>query len=89
MNWNKFPYWLKGGIIFLSFSVTCTIIFALGDWRAGQIIDWLMVSTLMPFAFGGFFVGGISDILIGLTEQYIFYFSLGSVLGYFYGKIKT
>lgn len=87
-KWSNLPYWLKGGLILLAVGVTCTIIFYFGDWRAGQLVDWLMMLTIMPFAFAGFFVGGTGAALAGLAEQYVFYFALGSLLGWVYGKIK-
>jgi hypothetical protein len=81
-------YWLRGGATLLTIGIVCTIVAYFGNWSEGSLWQWLFLITIMPFAFGAFFVGGKGAILTGLAAQYVLYFAIGSAIGWIYGKLR-
>lgn len=75
--WKNWPYWVRGGII------VAVVYAAVHFYLANTILSALEWNWNLYFA--------ISFILYPLPTYFslAFYFLLGTVMGFFYGKIKT
>ncbi len=82
------PYWLKGGTIALTVPVVATLLVLVFELKDGSATDWLIIMLLFPFAFSAMWFGGTTTLLIGFAQQYALYFTIGSLFGWIYGKIK-
>jgi len=86
---NQKFYWLKGMIFTTVLFIFVTLAFFSSPDLDGNLLDWLFIISLFPFAFSGLFVGGTTNILVGFTLQYAIYLLVGAVIGWLYGKIKN
>ena len=101
MTWNKWPYWVRGGVVGLLFSIVLFLIsvlfifpcYAYG-FIAGSKIPYcqIMISPynfiyLINLPFVLFFVSntGVEGEIILMTFGYVLE---GLLLGWLYGKIK-
>ncbi len=90
MNWKKWPYWVRGGVIFSMVGTT-------GALLTNFESDFFML-PVFPFILNvGLFISDKSpssdDLLrenfVLTIDVLIGYFIIGSILGWLYGKIKS
>jgi len=102
---KTWPYWLKGGLIFLVMGlINSLIVLSIGINKAGYFSLPLGLSLLILIGiFGGGFInkiiiwdtslGGTSFLthfgtIVIIISTLIFYFLMGVLIGWIYGKIK-
>ena len=105
MGWKKLSYWLRGGIIggvlAILFSLSSYILpdnLLYNSNFLGVIISFMifipMVTALfISNLFGCFFEnGGVCyylNLTLGFVSMFVFYFIIGAIIGWLYGKIRN
>ncbi len=102
MNWKKWPYWARGGV--LGFLVTI-IFLPFGYSPVGVVTGFLLAPSV--FLVKSFFmrsvvpseeeIGNTISVSSGVAGVFqvaailspIFWFIIGAILGWIYGKIKS
>ena len=91
MGWKDLSAWLKGGIILSSFYTIFSILFyflvrLFVQGEAGLIILWSFVPSIV-------FLSRLADndlmAIISFLLNIVFYFGVGSFIGWLVGKIKS
>jgi len=101
MGWKDLPYWLKGGIIGLVFALTLSLVFlSIHEFRLFGGVDglfnfiiWIILVLVPGLLINIFFNFSLGEKALSTTFQIfvfssIFYFILGSIIGWIVGKIK-
>lgn len=101
MFYKNWPYWLKGGVISVLIALMFTSIFLDEGIYGGGFMNFgfaasMLVLAFLPMSlFCAFFslrcwdMGSYAQfILLGLSFNIIFYFIVGVIIGFVYGKIK-
>ena len=99
------PYWLKGGIIlsfvmliinissFIIYSTLCVgSDFIETNLFCNLFLVFFIFTAFFAFTFYLFIsstINTITAIIFGFLVSLIFYFTIGAVTGYIYGKIKS
>ena len=92
METNKKRYWLRGGIIL-------ALVIVILDFAGGYLfwvhsvpslkfIVWASLISIMPSSFINQLTHGLMTPVM-LPVNIVFYFVLGSIIGWIYGKIKN
>jgi len=87
MKWNRWPYWVRGGVLgaLISFCVSALSVYG-GSSIVGTIatIFFLLMAFPLLLLFQDFIPQDFRTVVI-LTS---IYFILGTILGWLYGKMK-
>jgi len=92
MNWKNWPYWLKGGIstaLLLSLIWAIIVIF---DAEVPSFLLFCLNPLILIKAIYSFLVKTVSFSAaekIILVISILFYFIIGSLIGYIVGEIKS
>lgn len=84
MGWHNWPYWLKGGIIFLIFPVI--------GLYGGATCQEFECLIYLPFSGAIMFIEPHDSLwsrVIFTVVNFMFYLILGSIIGLIYGKSKS
>lgn len=87
IDWKSWHYWLKVGIIGLILSALLQLI-PLTGWLIRIPVGWLLFFTLPPF-FGHNQISDSTSDIITISSSLIFYFLIGALIGFIFGKIKS
>jgi hypothetical protein len=79
-------YWLNGIFISTAIFVIFLILFFTIDLSQGSVGDWLILVTMMPFAFAAIFTQ--TYVIVGFILQFLLYVLIGFSSGYIYGKFR-
>ena len=90
MEWKDLSYWLKGGILSAIIFVIFFLLAIYIDSKYGGH-PGLVIFPLIPILSGLFTlnVSGIKFFIIAIPISLIFWFIVGAIIGWIYGKIKN
>ncbi len=92
MNWKKWPYWVRGGVVGVLFAV-----FLVGGFHYCPSVgvdgktNFQCLLWAIPLSIGEFIFYGLFDfpLPLFLFVEIIIWFILFALLGWLYGKIKN
>jgi hypothetical protein len=98
VSWKKWPYWLKGAIIFGILFLPLLFITESNQWGfIPFLLIWLVLGYYYVSHFAFYIVGGTKETIGALTDVQrisggylivLVYILLGAFLGWAYGKTK-
>lgn len=102
MGWKNLPYWLKGGVIFLVISIFLhlfiKLLYVLTPIVGISFLIWYPLSWILYFLpsliifWNSIFEPDTFIPIVSGTNVihvFIFYFIIGAIIGWIYGKIKS
>lgn len=99
MHWNKWPYWLRGGVIggtialiFVGFDYSCSLGVVAGPESGWQCAPLELMTPLLPIVLISAnmrFLNNLPFFPLFTAMSFAFWFVGGALIGYIVGHIKS